>query len=150
MVDHTLVTYLGPPGTFSHEAAITFFPTPGDNRLQPLPTIPTVLESIRSGSSRFGIVPIENSVHGEVTTTLDALVFDFTDIYVCGEVVVPVTFSAFRRHNVLGLSEKSLVTHMRLPSVAASSKGWGNVEDLTRPHKPVNAPRRPRSLGCSR
>jgi prephenate dehydratase len=94
-VQTTEISYLGPPGTFSHEAAIGLF---GQNaNLVPLPTIPAVMESVRSGKLSCGVVPIENSIHGEVTTTMDALVFDFADLYVQSEIVVPVSFCAFAK-----------------------------------------------------
>jgi len=89
------VAYLGPAGTFSQDAAIALFG--GNERLLAMPTIPLVLESVRNGKAAFGVVPIENSIHGEVTMTMDALVFDFVDLFVGREIVVPVSFSAFRK-----------------------------------------------------
>ena len=90
------VVYLGPEGTFTQDAANMLFPD-GSSDLQPLPAIPDVLEQVHSGNSHYGIVPIENSVYGEVTTTMDLLVFEYSDLFVCGEVVIPVSFCAFRR-----------------------------------------------------
>ncbi len=88
------VSYLGPAGTFTHEATVGLFGT--SEQLVPLSTIPLVLDAVSKGASTFGVVPIENSIQGEVTTTMDALIFDYDHIYVTGEYVVPVTFSAFQ------------------------------------------------------
>lgn len=89
------ISYLGPPRTFTHEATITLF---GDGpNLLPLSDVPAVLKSVERGQASFGVVPIENSVYGEVTATMDALVFDFADLYVSREAVIPVSFCAFKR-----------------------------------------------------
>jgi chorismate mutase/prephenate dehydratase len=89
------ISYLGPPATFSHEAAIGLFGA--DANLIPLTTIPSVMQSVRADEAFCGVVPIENSIHGEVTTTMDALVFDFVGLYAHSEIVVPVSFCAFAR-----------------------------------------------------
>ena len=61
MIHITLISFLGPKGTFTHEAANII----GDE-LIPYCTIPAVLESVVNGESAFGIVPIENSIEGPV------------------------------------------------------------------------------------
>ncbi len=90
------IVYLGPAGTFCHEAALQMFPERGSD-LIPAPTARAVLKSVRDGTARLGVVPVENSVQGEVLPTLDALIFNFTGLFVRSETVVPVSFSAFRR-----------------------------------------------------
>lgn len=88
-------SYLGPQGTFTHEAAISFFGN--TDGFEPRNTVVDVLRSVESREFPFGVVPIENSVQGEVTTTMDALVFDFNSIGIVGEVILPVGFCAFRK-----------------------------------------------------
>lgn len=94
------VAYLGPQGTFTHEAATRLYP-PGDH-LEPLGTVAEVLQEVASGRCSAGVVPIENSVQGEVTATLDALVFDNHHLLITGETLLPVTFCAFRRPGETG------------------------------------------------
>jgi prephenate dehydratase len=90
------VTYLGPRGTFAGEAAALFFASePVD--FQPISTVSQVLAAVESGQSTFGVVPVENSVQGEVTTTLDSLVFDFHGLQIAGEVVLEISLYAFRK-----------------------------------------------------
>ena len=63
-----IVSFLGPKGTFSHEAASIL-----GHDLVPFCTIPAVMESVESGQCAKGIVPIENSIEGPVGITLDSL-----------------------------------------------------------------------------
>ncbi len=79
-----LISFLGPEGTFSHEAASLL----GDD-LVPFCTIPAVMESIDSGQCIKGIVPIENSIEGPVGVTLDCLAHEF-DLNIVGEVIIPI------------------------------------------------------------
>ncbi|MCH7549838.1 MAG: BamA/TamA family outer membrane protein, partial [Candidatus Krumholzibacteriota bacterium] len=65
------VGYLGPAGTFTEEAARFYAP---DARLSSYATISTVGSAVRSGDVDEGVVPIENSLQGSVTDTLDGLI----------------------------------------------------------------------------
>lgn len=65
------VAYLGPAGTYSHVAARTFFGYAP--RYLEEPTIEGVFEAVRRGRALYGVVPIENSTEGAVTSALDAL-----------------------------------------------------------------------------
>ena len=79
-----LISFLGPEGTFSHEAASLL----GDD-LVPFCTIPAVMESIGSGQCIKGIVPIENSIEGPVGITLDSLAHEF-DLNIVGEIIISI------------------------------------------------------------
>ena len=66
------VAYLGPPGTFTHAAALGFL---GDGASYvDLPTIDDVFDAVRCGDTTFGVAPIENSTEGAVTRATDALI----------------------------------------------------------------------------
>ena len=67
-----MIGYLGPPGTFTEEAA-TQMPSSAGAQLVPLGSVEAVLEAVRAGEVMAGVVPIENSLEGPVTTTLDSL-----------------------------------------------------------------------------
>jgi chorismate mutase / prephenate dehydratase len=79
------VAFLGPVGTFSYEAAQAHF---GDCRFVPAPSIPAVFDSVTRHEADFGVVPIENSIEGGVTFTIDTLLE--TPLSLCGEVMVDV------------------------------------------------------------
>ncbi|NJM97635.1 MAG: prephenate dehydratase [Phormidesmis sp. RL_2_1] len=69
------IAHLGPKGTFSEFAAATYaeaFDTQ-PTVLQAYPTIAQAIYSTAKNQSDFCVVPIENSIGGGVTFTLDAL-----------------------------------------------------------------------------
>ena len=78
--------YLGPAGTFTEAAAIEY---DSESTLVPLPSIPLVAESVRSGETDEGIIPIENSLEGAVTTTLDLLIQEKT-LFIRQELAIPI------------------------------------------------------------
>jgi chorismate mutase/prephenate dehydratase len=80
------VAFLGPLGTFSHEAALRQFG--GLVELVPVHTISEVFEATERGRADFGIVPIENAAEGAVAASLDALVE--SDLPICAEVVLEI------------------------------------------------------------
>ena len=83
------VSFLGPKGTFSHEAA-SFI----SENLISYCSIPEVMQSVVSDECVKGVVPIENSIEGPVNLTLDSLVHDF-DLNIIGEIIIPIS------HNLL-------------------------------------------------
>lgn len=82
-----MIAYLGPPGTFSEEAAIAYGGQSAD--LLPLASIPAVVTAIETGAAAVGVLPIENVLEGSVTSTLDLLIHE-TDLRIAGETVIPV------------------------------------------------------------
>ena len=80
------VAYLGPPGTFTEEAALAH--DPAAQRL-PFPTIPAVASAVEAGMAEEGIVPIENSIEGPVTDTLDLLIHE-SRLAIRKELVLPI------------------------------------------------------------
>lgn len=85
------VAYLGPPGTFSEEALRSALgETLAHVRLVPKETNREVVLAVETGKTESAFVPIENSVEGAVTETLDALVHDAPSTRIAGELVWPV------------------------------------------------------------
>ena len=66
------VGYLGPEGTFSEEALLT---SAASGAVEPVPleTIYDAVMQLRAGEVEWAIVPIENSLDGSVSVTLDLL-----------------------------------------------------------------------------
>jgi prephenate dehydratase len=93
----TRVAFLGPEGTFAHQAVAHIRCTADDVTIEPRPTVVSVLEAVEDGAADLGVVPFENSVEGQVNLTVDVLVHDSERIQVCEEVVLDVTFGAYRR-----------------------------------------------------
>ena len=85
--------YLGPAGTFS-EAAVKALGNHAD--AVPFPTIQAALDAVRAGAVDRGVVPIENSVEGAVTATLDELATG-QDLVICAEQLLDVAFALLVR-----------------------------------------------------
>jgi prephenate dehydratase len=69
------LAYFGPPGTNSEEAALAYGAVSGgDIDYVPVPTITGVGLAVESGMAGEGVLPIENSLEGAVTETLDLLI----------------------------------------------------------------------------
>ena len=84
------VGYLGPEGTFSHEAVLA---ATTDSELEPvaLPTIYDAVMADHDGAVERALVPIENSLEGSVNATLDSLAMETEDVAIVGEVVHPIS-----------------------------------------------------------
>jgi prephenate dehydratase len=88
-------SYLGPPGTFT-EAAVRDLAGGQDADALSCPSIQATLDAVRSGVAELGVVPIESSVEGAVTATLDELAVG-TELVIRAEVLVPVEFALLAR-----------------------------------------------------
>ncbi|MFC7393422.1 prephenate dehydratase [Scopulibacillus cellulosilyticus] len=103
------VAYLGPKGTFSEEASFRYFK--GDDIDWHMSySVLDVLEAVREGTVDKGIVPIENSIEGTITMTVDGLLM--YELFVEGEIVLPVTL------NLLTSAETSLTNIKEVWSIA--------------------------------
>ncbi|MYH11020.1 MAG: prephenate dehydratase [Gemmatimonadales bacterium] len=80
------VGYLGPPGTFSEQAARTYDRAA---RHVAFRDIAGVVQAADSGDVDEAIVPLENSTEGPVTLTTDLLVHH-TDLRIRREVILPI------------------------------------------------------------
>ncbi len=80
------LAYLGPAGTYSEEAALLY---DAAAELEPFPTIAAVGLAVSSEITDEGIVPIENSLEGSVTFTLDLLIQE-SQLSICQEVLLPI------------------------------------------------------------
>src|SRR5262245_23731345 len=81
--------YLGPPGTFSEEAVRRAVPTP-DAELVPFASIHDAVIAVQRGETDRALVPVENSLEGGVSATLDALAWDARDTVIVGETVLAI------------------------------------------------------------
>jgi prephenate dehydratase len=82
------VAYLGPAGTYSEEALRAS--APGAVEEIPYPTIYDTVMAVHDGEVDRAVVPIENSLEGAVSITLDTLALDAADVRIVAEVVHPI------------------------------------------------------------
>lgn len=85
---------LGPAGTYSHRAARA---VADDEDIVFTESVTSIIESIASGQYDRGVVPVENSIEGSVTESLDA--FAEYEVAVVGEIITPI------RHALLAQRE---------------------------------------------
>ncbi|PWJ59286.1 chorismate mutase/prephenate dehydratase [Dyadobacter jejuensis] len=83
------VAYLGPEGSFTHQAAEGRFGAMSEYLV--LPSIHSVFESVETGRAKFGVVPIENNQEGIVVETVDYL--REKNLTIVAEVLLPIHFS---------------------------------------------------------
>lgn len=81
------ISYLGPPGAFTHQAARSKFGA--SVAYQPSGSIADVFAAVENGDADYGIVPIENSTEGAVTHTFDQ--FTGTTLKICAEIYLPIS-----------------------------------------------------------
>jgi prephenate dehydratase len=82
-----VIAFLGPRGTFSEEAALSFAGPNGD--LLPMQSIPAAVSAVELGQATSAVLPIENSIEGAISVTLDLLIYQ-TNLPVVAELVIPV------------------------------------------------------------
>jgi prephenate dehydratase len=110
--------YFGPAGTFSHQALLTL-PTLGSEPI-PYATVGQALDAVRAGEVAGALVPIENSVEGGVTATLDNLTYG-ERLVIIREVLLPVQFTLFGRPGSRLDQVRNVLTH---PHAAAQCRDW--------------------------
>ncbi|NLA90214.1 MAG: prephenate dehydratase [Synergistaceae bacterium] len=80
--------FLGPEGSYSHEAVLAAFG--GSVDLLPCASFPEILAMVDKGSADWGLLPAENSLEGTVLPTMDAFASAAADISIHSEVAIPV------------------------------------------------------------
>ena len=92
-----LICYLGPEGSFTHQAAETRFGAVAE--YISLPSIKSVFDSVETGRAKYGVVPIENNQEGMVKETMD-LLFE-KKLHIISEIIIPVNFCIASNQNNL-------------------------------------------------
>ena len=122
------VAYFGPEATFAHEAARRTFGTSVE--LEPHATVSEVFAQVERGEAQHGVVPVENSMEGAVTHTLDELMV--SPLQICGEVYLPVSLNLLSREETpggietvyshpMGLAQAAMWLRRELPDAALVS-----------------------------
>jgi prephenate dehydratase len=118
-VPPTRFVYLGPEGTFAEQALRTI-PAAERGTRTPARSVPEALDAVRTGDADAALVPLENSIGGQVGVTLDELA-DGEPLVITREVVLPVQFVlAARVETPLG-AIRSVAAH---PQASAQCRRW--------------------------
>ncbi|MET8575516.1 prephenate dehydratase [Streptomyces sp. NPDC005012] len=111
--------YLGPEGTFT-EVALRTLPETATRELLPMVSVPAALDAVRAGEVEAAFVPIENSVEGGVTTTLDELVAG-EPLMIYREVLLSITFALLVRPGTRLEDVKTVTAH---PVAQPQVRNW--------------------------
>ncbi len=122
------LAYLGPPGTFSETAARLV--AGADRDLVELPDVLDVLRAVADDRVERGVVPIENTLQGPVSVTLDALAFE-VELLIEAELELPVHLVAAVRP---GVPFDDVVTVRSHEVALAACRRWlsANLPDAER------------------
>ena len=82
------IGYLGPKGTFSHEA-LNKYMAGAPHTAQDFASIPEILTAVQEDRLDEAIVPIENSIEGAVNVTMDMIALDVA-LNIKAELVIPI------------------------------------------------------------
>ncbi|GLF95771.1 prephenate dehydratase [Streptomyces yaizuensis] len=115
----TRYTYLGPEGTFT-EAALRTLPEAATRELVPMVSVPAALDAVRNGDAAAALVPIENSVEGGVTATLDELASG-EPLMIYREVLLPITFALLVRPGTTLAGVRTVTGH---PVAQPQVRNW--------------------------
>jgi len=109
------IAYLGPEASFSHLAALKRF---GSQVVYvACDSIADVFLEVERDSADFGVVPIENSIEGAVSYTLD--MFIDADLMICAQIILDVS------HNLLGNCPKNRIKEVYSnPQVFGQCRIW--------------------------
>jgi chorismate mutase/prephenate dehydratase len=110
------VAFLGPDGTFSHQAASRQFGAQVD--FVPVTTLRDVFTLTERGDTQFGVVPVENTIEGPITVTFDALVE--TDVTICSEIKLEISQHLMSRSGQIEDIQR-VASH---PQPLAQCRGW--------------------------
>ena len=109
-------TFLGPSGTFT-ETALLAIPQAVAGERFPSTSVPAALNAVRDGRADAAMVPIENSVEGGVTATLDSIALD-ESLRIIHEVLVPIQFV---------LVAKRELAPEQITAISTHSHAWAQV-----------------------
>ena len=109
------ISYLGPRATFTHLAALKKFGSSVE--YVPTNTISDVFINVEQDTADYGVVPVENSIEGAITHTLDMLAD--SPLNICAAIKLPVL------HNLLSRYKKEQIKKVYSnPQVFGQCRLW--------------------------
>jgi len=118
------IAYLGPEGSFTHQAAESRFG--GMSDYLSLGSIHSVFKTLEAKRAKFGVVPIENSRDGIVGETLDLL--SKSSVKIVAELYMPI-------HMSFSTKAKKLED---ITKIYSKDKGFGQCREFLAEHGLVN------------
>jgi prephenate dehydratase len=108
------VGYLGPEGTFSEEALLS---SAVPDAIVPVAfaTIHEAVTALARGEVDWSVVPIENSIDGSVSVTLDLLAEEAESVEIAGEVMLRIRHSLIAAREIPLRDIETVITHPQVP-----------------------------------
>ncbi len=108
------VGFLGPAGTFTEEALLS---SAEENAVEPaaFSTIYDTVVAVRRREVQWAVAPIENSLDGSVTVTLDLLADEHGDLEIVGEALLAVKHSLIAAKQVALSEIDTVISHPQVP-----------------------------------
>lgn len=110
------VAFLGPEGTFSHQAVVSQFGS--QIELAPMAHMEDVFAATERGESHFGVIPVENTIEGAINPTFDALME--SEVTICGEIMVAIEQNLLSRSGRLA----DVKTVASIPQATGQCRRW--------------------------
>ena len=131
----TRVAYLGPKGTYAEKAAkaLSVLERLEEPQFLPCRGLISVLDNLANNLCEAAVVPIENSVEGGVTSTLDSL-WRHKNLFIHRALVLPIKHSLMSSGTISMISE--VLSH---PQAIAQCSQWLNDNIPNAVHLPTNS-----------
>jgi prephenate dehydratase len=121
----TTIGFLGPAGTFTEEALLATIdeqaPPGRERRFVPYLSMQDTIEAVSTGEVDCSIVPIENSIEGSVSATVDILAHEIDNLQIVREVRHPIRHSLLARPGVSLDQITKVISH---PHANAQCRIW--------------------------
>jgi prephenate dehydratase len=121
----TTIGFLGPQGTFTEVALRDTLPEQAADgrtrRFIPFASMQDTIEAVSSGEVDCSIVPIENSIEGSVSATVDILSHEIDNVQIVREVRIPIQHQLLVRPGVTLDQVTKVVSH---PHANAQCRIW--------------------------
>ncbi len=109
------IAYLGPQATFTHLAALSKFGS--SVSYSPATSIHQVFQEVEQKHCDYGVIPVENSIEGAVSHSLD--MFIDSEVKICSEILFEIS------HNLMSNSEKKNIRRVYSnPQVFGQCRTW--------------------------
>lgn len=118
------IAHLGPQGTYAEAAALSYANKLSremgqKTRLCPYPSITQTLQALVKGQTELAVVPLENSIEGSVTVTLDTL-WRLPTLQIQYGLVLPISHALISCANSF-TTIRAVYSH---PQALAQCQGW--------------------------
>jgi prephenate dehydratase len=162
-VRSTRVAFLGPRGTYAEEALRAL--APRGTEAVAYPTVYDTVMAVQTCAVERAVVPIENSLEGSVTATLDTLAVDARDVRLVAELELPIRHGLIARRRFELAEVERVISHPQalaqcarylrrtlphadLASAASTADGVRQVGESEAPWAALGSPLAAEAYGC--